>query len=363
MITEKKNKRIDGSFIRVQAVRNIDGELNKLLKQKVIYTNINEMSLEEYLKELSKFEKKYSKRDYQKKKARYGYIIHFLVPSCSESKKRRLAYSISKELIGDEKGLKTICVIKKRVIAEYLIVFVSDREYYKQSMIKRYDKDLIKNKITKRWTKASDPDGVIVHKKGEAMVDQNGAVKKETILFKKRKSRRFNYKRNEAEYFDKLLIDILAAALNKEDLSYAGFSFPRLNLKEGKNKFLKRIIVRSNITMVMIEGLMIQTLGRNIEYKDHRSKAKHELDPDAWWWEKKVDKNLYAAVKSFYYKYLNRFKKGSYHDENEIIRSIAKTRCDVAEENLNHLFDMAQKELEEIENNYLIKKECKNDER
>lgn len=40
-------------------------------------------------------------------------------------------------------------------------------------------------------------------------------------------------------------------------------------------------------------------------------------------------------------------------------RSTIKTRCNGSEENLNHLFDMTQKELEEIENNYLIKRGVK----
>lgn len=350
MITEKDKKRIDGHFIRKKPVRNLCKEVIPRFKN-AIYSNIKELSIEAFIKELDNYERKHSKREYTKKKPRYGYIIKFLIPHCPEAKQIKLARLIAKDLIGEEKGLKTICITEKRVSSNYLVFYISDREYFKKEFIRRYKHDLYKSSASKKWCHADDADAVLVHSKGEIMKNKDGSIKKEVILFKERKSRRFNYKNNELAYFDKFLVDALASALSHEGLSYIGFSFPRKDLKDAKNKYLKRVIVRSNITMIMIEGMISQVISRNIDYLDLRTSAKDFLDPDEWWWEKRVDRELYNEIRSFYFKYKQRFKKGSYHYDGKLYE-IDKTRCDIAEENLNRLYDIARRELLEIENKY-----------
>lgn len=198
-----------------------------------------------------------STRNYQTgKKMRYGTFIDVLLPKAGWDKKQmiRVAKSYA-ENVRTNKGTKWIAWSYKRNTAQFLRIWLCDREKFHVKRMKKpvYKKTQYVNKNTGAFCSRNDPDAVLKYKKGqERPASENEPI--EYIEFSEEKTRSFDGGNQNLSETRKWLLETLMHSLQEFKIEvFQWMLMKRKTSKERYSRWVKRCICANNRVMRYIE--------------------------------------------------------------------------------------------------------------
>ena len=330
----------DGAVVNVgyhfDIVYSLD-QIKDSKKGKLLYHNMPSEP-EVFIKDLFEYENKYNKRNFKNSnyEARYGMTMELLLPLGEWSKNDllKVASRFAKEVIGKEVGLKYAVWYEKRGKGNFLFFYFADREYYPHTVRRVYPRDFLLNRNTGALAKASDPDAVVVHKKGDPICDKDGNPIVYDVLFKDNKSRRFIWNKSHFAYVQQILHLFVECCEKVKKKVKQGMFFMRLNLRKAFNRFAKRGIIANNTTRQIIQNEL------NIRYwKSLRDPNAYEIYKEGYVNSEKIETTLSKQIREMFEEYRTIFKQGYFEDENEKRTIQYSQRIDVVESNLEELLN------------------------
>lgn len=331
-------------YLRIDPVRTVKKIYKLYTSNRILYHNFKILNgFYSFYEEVSKIE---PKREYKNKETRYGYLITLLLPLdkyYSDSRVIKIACSFMNKIAGKEKGLRYFVFTKKEKKAKKIFIYVYDREIYFETHYKKYKKNHVINKNTGKLTTMDDEEKVILHKKGDVILDKEGQPIKE--WFKSTKTRIFCYKdedfKNWISFFRDCYINVL---LRLGTEIKKGFIIRRKNLSKAYNRFQRRIVIANNqiiqyiqdkinyfYEMSLIQELNWESLKMGIEEVEYKKTS------------------LSLKIKDLCDKYRAVFSNEKYEYEGEKY-VLSGIRCDLVEKNIYKLKDIFNVELNNLIN-------------
>ncbi len=241
---------------RLDTVRDVD-QFIEMHKGQLIYHNMPSEP-DVFIMDLYEYENAHNKRNFKNSnyEARYGITMDLLLPLGEWPKNEllKVANRFAKEIIGKEIGLKYAVWYQKRGKGNYLFFYFCDREYYPHTVKRVYPRDFLLNRKTGALAKASDPDAIVVHKKGDPICDKEGNPIVYDVLFKDNKSRRFIWTSSRFAYVQQILHVFVECCEKVKKKVKQGMFFMRLNLRQAFNRFARRGIIANNTIRQIIQN-------------------------------------------------------------------------------------------------------------
>ena len=355
------NFKMTGTYFDFQPIRRFDSIRKLLKKNELLCSNITNITVSQYIDDLEEFEKKKERnfKDDTKRKAIYGYTLLFLLPEKRKNKSQylskddqiKIVKNITKAIVQQEKSLKWFACIHQKINARYIVIYISDREYYPHSEYARYDKDIYLNRLTKRFCKIDDENAELIGKKGDFKRDPKGNKIRIDITFKQKKAQRFRCKPDQWSNFLKQIHILYRSIIIEKYQILPGFGFDRYDLGDVKDRYQRRIFCFANNVKETIGQLITESLemfrSRSVVVNSWSEVATHEAQRVEV--TNAIPEEIYKKIKGFFNKYDRRFKKGSWHDKEGVEHIFIGARADIAENSLIRLQNEAERELKEIE--------------
>lgn len=351
LLVDIEQEKIFQGFVKVNVVRDLNVIKGYHHNHSCVMHNTG-MNVTNYINSLVEFEsslvRKFSEESgYQ---ARYGILIDVLLPKgdWSDPLKKKLVAKYVKNIIGEEKGLKYIAWDVKKSKRNWMKIFISDREFYPQTKAKTYSRSLYIDKNTKEWCKSSDENAQQITKKGDVKKDAEGNVIFESILFKKKKSRRFCYKDEHKESFLNTFKEFFIQALIYCKCKLEkGKWFTRMNLRRAINPEQRRIVVAINKCMQYVQNQLNIEYQKSLVYIDAYDVMAGGGSPG----EKIPGEHTNTWIQLFD-KYRTIFKNKILDLDEEVIKLTG--RCDHVEDASIRLKEYFEEELKNIKSEWVV---------
>ncbi|QRG86086.1 hypothetical protein [Bulleidia sp. zg-1006] len=343
LFLDKSTNELNG-YLHFRVVRNLDTlekEILNLYCSDVLFgfgdMDIIEPTFLKCTKKLiglmKEFELKRRRKYLMNQKPRYGVIFDLLLPqgTVTKASREKIVEEFIRSIETMERSLPFISWFSYKKKAKYIHIFIYDRasladglNFYK----KVYKKDHIINKKTGKLTKKDDPDAIVVHKKGESVLDKDGNPIRE--IFCPTKTRIFCFKDKSDDFINKMKI-FFEFFINALKATFANFKIKkkfiirRNNIHKAFNRWIKRIYIANNALIRYVEN--------EINYLYAKNK------------EESVRKRLIALLNQF----KDVFKVGKFQINNQW-HALKATRCDIAENScviLRNYFDELLDEIRE----------------
>lgn len=321
-----------GTYIRIDPLYSVDNLILALENYDFIYSSI--CDYKGYLIKLLRYEEKRKRPD-----KRYGYLVKVLLPKGSISNKKDKLVKITKELvrgiIGTE-NLEYISYLKTVCDINYLIIYISDRPYYKFYK-EYYTRDYYQDINTRKMCSKDNLNHVLVAKKGTLKrVIKDSFASAKSYIFK-----------GTTEQFIKIintLKDLYFNILEKFNCIFkSDYVFNHKKYSSNTKRFKKRLFQKINSLMILFENKLYRGLSNFKRYANAYEIQRYGYCPN-----ETITLKEYDDLTSLFYKFNNRFNKMSFHIQG--VRFDLDTRTDVALANLDILESDFNKSFNEILN-------------
>lgn len=340
VIKELKGEGWQG-YINVQPVRDIFHIKNKLRKAKYLYCDYN-YNPNVLLNDISEYEKGI-KKNFKTKEAQFGIEITLLLPvkNWNTNELIKVVSTFVKMVIQKEKGLKYISYTFKKGKGQYIGIYIYDREYTGSKVSKRYKRDFVINKNTRKVCSYSHPEAIILHKKGDLIIDEEGKTVKE--VFKSTKTRIFAFKKEGYNAYIQMFRDYFLQTLLKLNAKIRrGFILQRKNLNKAYNRFAKRIIVANNQLIQYIQNEINYYYNASLRVPDG-----YDIYKNGGSFEEGIETKLSKDIESLLSKYRNIFLSNVYYFKDSEYK-LDGYRCDIVEKNLIMLKNIFNQEIKDL---------------
>lgn len=351
LLIDIDNQNESQDYVKLNIVRNLNSLKGFHHNHSCIMHNVG-MNVSNYIDRLIEFESTLERKftNESNYEARYGILLDVLLPKgdWSDSTKKKLAAKYVRYIIGEEKQLKYIAWDVKKSKRTWMKIYISDREFYPQTKAVTYKRDLYVRKDTKGFCKANAEGAIKVASKGEVKKDSDGNVIFESIVFKKKKSRRFCYKDAHKEAFLKSFKEFFIQALVKCKCKLVkGKFFVRMNLRYAINPEQRRIIIAVNRCMQYIQNQLNIEYQKSLVYLDA-----YDITAGGGSRNERVPGDYTKKWLTLFEKYRLIFRKKVHVVEEETIS--LSGRCDKVEDATIRLKEIFDKELKNIKSELVI---------
>lgn len=319
------------SYIHLDIVYN----MNKLIKQAIHYQHVdsNHSNILNHLEKI----KQYEDNRKSKKRKRYGYVLKILLPKGdlkdNLNQLKQITKRMCQSIFNKEKLVYFSYLSNTFRDVWYLNIYIADREYY--GFYKEYYKrDYYIDKQTGTWASPTDPNAVILHKKGSVkrIVKDCFSICKSTIFTGTRK--RFLQLIDDMK---KLYVSILAKL---QYIFQSEFIFKHKKYSSNTHRFQKRILSKLNMLMYKMEYQIDHIINQTSYYLHPYQLAKEGLQDGT------VHCKYRSKIESLFYKFQKRLQNMKFHIDGVLF--YLNTRVDIAEANILLLEQEFNKEIQHI---------------
>lgn len=240
-----------GYFVRYETFTNSD-EVWDFLNKGIIYSKVDNYSTEieklvTYKKEHSyAYKSKNGKRKYENI---YAYYLEVLIPKFI--KKNEIDNFINKYVVCLDKRFKNLLYVYKKASkgdGDYALIMLFPRYVYKKKIYKteKYNSDYYWNPTTKRKCKSSDPEAVLLHKKGEKKLDDEGKPIRKLQTCKVKAERVFIYTSFNA-FMLKLKEKLCKTAGEFDDTIKVYKRVSKITVDKNDSNLIKRLKIKRNV--------------------------------------------------------------------------------------------------------------------
>lgn len=220
-------------------------------------------SFADLLNNLEKYEndhsREFSHSDY---KARCGTVFSVMMPRSAAAWTNETLAKVAKELItyltGEEKNLPCIAVKSKEKSVCMLKIWISDRPFYDYCEAKKYTRDIYIDPQKKQFCARSAKNAVLVHKKGDIILEKDGSTRMVVSHFFPRKTRQFCFESKNAfedfcnrlkEQFINIILSLKKGFVIKKEMIIR-----RKKLKAVWNRYLREVTNTNNRARMYIQN-------------------------------------------------------------------------------------------------------------